>query len=307
MDGKLIGHKTEVYLNNAMQQPNSVTNNAPVTGTNVGRSYTFEITGDWQQHDNNGAYYCTAKRFYFDPETKKYQLDDDFEYQLYSPADENSEPEYGTGEKVRAIYNGNWEIVAGVGGGGESRIFAVVMSAIQCPTDSTASPDDDDDFRDKMGEIKIEGKSYDTDDPRYDTCACRELAGKDDGYPEQIVKGTQIEVIKAGSYDNPDYDPDDEDSDEPEKLDWYVAINTARTYNSKLNSDVNSGETTTVTIKDSDGTEVIFTVYAGMADEETYWKGDSSSFDIERRNGDNGIVLQIVNGMCPIAVEEEDE
>jgi hypothetical protein len=233
--------------------------------TQSGISYTFEITGSWTQHDNNGAYYCTAKRFYFDPETKKYQLDDDFEYQLYSPADENSEPEYGVGEKVRAIYNGNWEIVAGVGGG-ESRTFAVVMSAIQCPTDSTASPDDDDDFRDKMGEIKIEGKTYEKDDEdnyKYDKCACRELAGKDDEYPEQIVKGTQIEVIKGGQYDNPDYDPDDEDSDEPEKLDWYVAINTEGIYEGKIAGQVTgNAPDTTITIKDSDQTNITLSVHA---------------------------------------------
>jgi hypothetical protein len=168
-----------------------------------------------------------------------------------------------------------------------------------------------------MGEIKIEGKEYKKDENdnylKLDKCACRELAGKDDEYPEQIVKGTQIEVIKAGSYDNPDYDAEaaeeaaenGETYDVPEKLDWYLAINTEKTYNAKLNTDVNAGESTTVTIKDSDNNEIEFTVHAGMADEDTYWKGNSSSFDIERRIGNDGLVLQIVSGACPI--QEEDE
>jgi hypothetical protein len=44
-----------------------------------------------------------------------------------------------------------------------------------------------------------------------------------------------------------------------------------------------------------------------MADEDTYWKGNSSSFDIQRRQGNNGIVLQIVSGVCPILTDEEEE
>jgi hypothetical protein len=92
------------------------------------------------------------------------------------------------------------------------KVYAVVMSAIQCPDDPTASPDAseeageaDSGFYGKMGEIKIEGKTYEKDEDgnyiRLDKCACRELAGKNDEHPEQLVKCGQIEVIKAGQYD----------------------------------------------------------------------------------------------------------
>jgi hypothetical protein len=133
-----------------------------------------------------------------------------------------------------------------------------------------------------MGEIKIEGKTYSpltnqNGEPildennektyRYDKCACRELAGKDDEYPEQIVKGRQIEVIKAGSYDNPDYEPPDENgeggNDEPEKLDWYLAIETEGIYYGKITSQVTGNEPdTTIKIKDSEDTEVTLSVHA---------------------------------------------
>ncbi|MDR2169445.1 MAG: hypothetical protein LBP59_04815 [Planctomycetaceae bacterium] len=228
--------------------------------------------------------------------------------------------ESGTGEK--------WGLILyPVGGGGETKIYAVVMSAIKCPPDPTLDPDDED-FRNSMGEIKIEGKTYEpeknengepiTDENgdkiyHYDKCACRELAGKEDEFPEQLVKGRQIEVIYAGQYDNPDYEPPDDDDDDepdddvPEKLDWYLAINTAKIYNAKLNSDVDAGESTTFNVADSDGEIIETTVWASMADEDTYWKSEAESFDIERRETDEGRRLVIVDGRCPIPKEDPEE
>lgn len=310
-----------------MMSSHNVTGTPPISHSTVGYSYTFIITGGWQQADNGCAYYCTAKQYYFNPDTKRYELDGVLEYELYSPADENSVPSYAIGDKVRAIYNGNWEIVTAEESS-KPKTYAVVMSAIQCPTDPTLDPDDED-FRSKMGEIKIEGKEYkpkldENDEPEldengkkqyeYDKCACRELAGKDDEYQEQIVKGKQIVVIKGGSYDNPDYDPEaakeaeenGESYDIPEKLDWYLAIGTEGKYNARLNTDVKASETTTITVKDSDGEEFQFTVHADMADENTYWQGNGSAFDIERRTGKGFIELQIVNGSCAMTVLEED-
>jgi hypothetical protein len=270
-----------------------------------------EITGEWEQ--DQAVWKCKAKRLWRidgNYETR----DDNIEIDLYDPCG-NAKPEVSVGDRVYAVFRGVWEMVGGVGGG-ESKIYAVVMSAIRCPSDPTLDPDDSD-FRDKMGEIKIEGKTYEKDENNnyigLDQCACRELAGKDDEYPEQIVKGTQIEVIKAGSYDNPDYDQEAADEaaengesyDVPKKLDWYLAIETKGEYVTKLDADVNAGETTTITVKDSDGVESQFTVYAGMADEDTYWQGELSSFTVKRYAGNEGTVLQIVNGTCPIPIEED--
>ncbi|MDR0611097.1 MAG: hypothetical protein LBG58_13375 [Planctomycetaceae bacterium] len=308
--GKLIGKKTENYLRNAMAEARNVGGGSPSFRNNIGYSFTFVITTDWQQHENNGAYYCKAKHFYFNPEFKRYEYNETLEYTLYSPADRNTKPTTGLGEIVRAIYNGNWEIISGTIINNYPSEFAVVMSAIQCPDDPTATPNDTD-FRNKMGEIRIAGKEYPPN--IYDKCACLELAGKEDEYPEQILKGRYIQVRKAGSYNNPDYNQEAADEaaengepyDVPEKLDWYLAMNTGQTYNAKLDTDVDAGDVTTITVKDSDSNEIQFSVHADMAEENTYWKGNSSSFDIERRQGAGFIQLQIVNGVCSMIEDDE--
>jgi hypothetical protein len=206
----------------------------------------------------------------------------------------------------------------GGGGGDGEKIYAVVMSAIQCPTDSTASPDDDDDFRDKMGEIKIEGKTYEKDDEdnyKYDKCACRELAGKDDDYPEQIIKGTQIEVIKGGQYDNPDYSEEDaeeaaengETYDIPEKLDWYIAIETKGEYLSKLDDDVQWTDdeygVTTFTVKDSDKENVKMSASGEVITRGFKVTGNAESYKIVRKDTGEGKRLVIVGGRCQQKVE----
>jgi hypothetical protein len=215
-------------------------------------------------------------------------------------------------------------------GGGESKIYAVVMSAIHCPSDPTLDPDDED-FRDAMGEIKIVGKSYppltdENGDPildeneketfRYDKCACRELAGKDDEYPEQIVKGTQIEVIKAGSYDNPDYDQEAADEaaengesyDVPEKLDWYLAIETKGEYWAKLDSDVQwDGDeygVTTFVVKDSDGENVTMSASGEVITQGYKITGNAESYKIVRKDTGEGKRMVAVGGRCQQKVEE---
>jgi hypothetical protein len=216
--------------------------------------------------------------------------------------------ESGSGEK--------WGLVlypVGGSGGGESKIYAVVMSAIHCPSDPTLDPDDSD-FREAMGEIKIEGKSYppltdENGDPildeneeytyQYDKCACRELAGKDDEYPEQIVKGTQIEVIKAGSYDNPDYEPPDENGEggnnEPEKLDWYLAVGTEGIYEGKIADEITgAAPDTTIDIKDSDNTDVTLSVHATALGSTQKIEADSGV--IVTRLGNK---LVIIKSRCP--------
>jgi hypothetical protein len=208
--------------------------------------------------------------------------------------------ESGTGEVWGLIL---YPVGGGGGGGGEAKIYAVVMSAIQCPDDPTLDPDDEN-FRDKMGNIKIEGKSYDTDNPRYDRCTCRELAGKDDEYPEQIVKGTQIEVIKAGSYDNPDYDPDDEDSDEPEKLDWYVAINTEGVYTGIISNQLNGVDSSSIIqIADSDGNLTSLTVYSYYLGQNQIIQSGTGVM-VARQQTEGGLRLVVVKSRSVITDTE---
>jgi hypothetical protein len=161
-----------------------------------------------------------------------------------------------------------------------------------------------------MGRIKIEGKTYDSEDD-YDYCACRELAGKDEEHPEQLVKGTQIEVIKAGSYENPDYSQEDADEaaennetyDVPEKLDWYVAVNTNDTskYQGELTEDLMNNNSTVITIKDSDGTDVSLTIYGKLIQNGKKIRA-GEWVKVQRTLSETGIILDVYLGACPKTV-----
>ncbi|GHT30682.1 hypothetical protein FACS1894214_1000 [Planctomycetales bacterium] len=191
------------------------------------------------------------------------------------------------------------------GGGTSAALYAVVMENIQCPADTTKTPDDED-FYSKLGRVKILGKEYENtgteDEPEYDYdyCACLELAGKDDDYPEQILKGTQVKIVKAGQFDNPDYVAPDPEADppvegtpdEPEKLDWYTAVETGGYYTAAIDAGIASGETGTFTIRENQ-----FSVHGNLIP-EGFTAETGTTYRIER-SVFNGGVLQLVGGECP--------
>ncbi|MDR2757611.1 MAG: hypothetical protein LBC20_18125, partial [Planctomycetaceae bacterium] len=100
----------------AMKNPNAVLS---------GYSSPVEITGDWEQEQ--ALWKCKAKRLWH-TDGKYETRDDGLEIDLYDPCS-NDKPEVGTGDRVYAVFRGVWEMVGGVGGGGVSKIYAVVMTA----------------------------------------------------------------------------------------------------------------------------------------------------------------------------------
>jgi hypothetical protein len=205
----------------------------------------FEITGEWTEE--SGVFLATAARLFYTESGYEPREDAD-DITLYAPSF-LSEPPLSAGQRCNAFYDGAWQLIGG--SGSEASTYAVVIENIQCPDDTEKDPNDDN-FRSKLGRIKILGKEYEntgTDEEpeyEYDYCACLELAGKDDEYPEQILTRTQVKVIKAGTFDNPDYVAPDPDADppvegtpdEPEKLDWYAAVETCGGYSATLDADL---------------------------------------------------------------------
>lgn len=271
-------------------------------GILAGYTSPMEIIGAWTQ--DGGLWQCRAKRLWktgggYEPR------DDGQEITLHSF--DAQQPE-ATG-RVFAVWRGIWEMVSSASAGNENA-YAVVTENIQCPDDVTATPVHTD-FRNKLGRIKIVGKKYNvpnTDDyteggegqTYYDYCACLELAGKDDDHPEQILAGVQVKIVKAGTFNNPDYVPASETAAEqnpPEKYEWYTAVETPVEYIAPLDGNLQwNGDTegtTTITLSD-----VLFTVHGGMIPQGYKCNANAEHYIARRISGK----LYIVGGTCP---EEE--
>ncbi|GHT26797.1 hypothetical protein FACS18942_04900 [Planctomycetales bacterium] len=260
---------------------------------------TLEITGEWT--DAQGIFSATAKRLF--KTDNGYEARENTEDITLYAATFTSAPPLSAGQRCNAFYDGTWQLISG--GSTSAALYAVVMENIQCPADTTKTPDDED-FYSKLGRVKILGKEYENtgteDEPEYDYdyCACLELAGKDDDYPEQILKGTQVKIIKSGTFDNPDYIAPDPEADppvegtpdEPEKLDWYVAVETGGYYTAAIDANIASGETGTFTIDENQ-----FSVHGNLIP-EGFTAETGTTYRIER-SVFNGGVLQLVGGECP--------
>lgn len=181
----------------------------------------------------------------------------------------------------------------------DSRKFAVVVEPIRCPEQATANPADSANFRDAMGRIKIEGRNYGSG-ARLDYCACRELAGVSNEHPEQLIAGTQIEIISGGRFPNPDHDPDDKQSTEPEYLTWYVAVKTEGVYTGILESGLTGpGAESTIRVRDAAGDTTPLTVHS-------YYLGDSQTIGagtgvmVARQHTESGDRLVVVKSRSVI-------
>lgn len=244
--GKLLGPELEAYLEKDMRSAKNRNGNFVGYPASSGLSYTFSIVSEWKQIDTDSAYYCEAYRYIFLTEESKYVLDEETVYYLYSPADLNSEPtDYGKGDTVRAIYNGNWEIVGATGG--TPRQTAIVIEAI--------APG-------QAGRVKIYGKPYpdkdengDPIEPVYDLCICDELAGAQNEHPEKLLPGTVIADLR-GPFSRPK--PGGEDG-ETEEI--YAAVNTEGVYTGILSSYLYGvGAESTIQVADSNGVLYTLTV-----------------------------------------------
>jgi hypothetical protein len=117
------------------QPPNTNTSRNP-NGVLSGFSSPMEVTGEWEREQD--LWKCKAKRLWrMDGQYKT--RNDGIEIELYNPCS-NDKPEITIGNRVYAVFRGVWEMAGGAGGGGETKIYAVVMSAIQCPADPTLDP-----------------------------------------------------------------------------------------------------------------------------------------------------------------------
>jgi len=185
-----------------------------------------------------------------------------------------------------------WAVVMLGGGGSTSTQYAMVMEAISQPSDVTADPPDG------LGKIRILGKKYDSVNPEYDDCGCLELADS-----EKLVKGASVTVI--GPFEGEEEEEGEGETENKKKL-YYLAVGTRGEYYAKIKEDVELGETATFDVKDSDGTLHEFSASAMTLPQNTKILGNASSFNIKRHRTDEGMILVIVGGPCPIEIEEEE-
>ena len=191
---------------------------------------------------------------------------------------------YTVGDKLFCVFRGTWEIIGG-GGGSTSAQYAVVVEAISQPSDVTASP------LDGMGKIK-----FPTDEKSHD-CGCLLLAET-----EQLLN-EQVKVVGPFEYDNPEFDPqEEEDDDNPRQLSYYLAVDIADGYDGlPLESELTYGETSTIKVqKGSD--ELEFTVHDGILLENQHYLAGTPVL-VRRTAGK----LRVVDGTCPDDIEEEEE
>lgn len=298
MNGKLLGPKYEHALNNLMLNAVGEGTKGKGGAVRIGDSYTFSIIGEWQRDADGEAYYCEARRYIFSPTSKQYELDESGEpYLLYSPADFNEEPtDYSVGDNVRGQYNGNWEIV-GATGGGVPTILGIVVEAIGLTPDVISDPVDY-----TYGKVKVIGDESGT---LYD-CACLSLAKDPNGTNhQQLIAGD--DVILHGPYqrDNPDYDPENEGSNEPEKLTYYKA-DAIMEYRIKVDSDVQwdmeatppTAGNSTITRTDANGDDVVMFVSGEVVSQGFKITGNAESYIVRNEKSEDGRRLFVVGGRC---------
>ena len=241
-------------------------------GKALTRVAPFELTAA------DGAY--TGKRLKYDKSTGDYVTDGND-----VPIDNPTGGSYSVGDRLFCAFRGTWEIIGGGGGGSSATLYAVVVEAISQPSDAAADPPDG------MGKIKFPG-----DEKLYD-CACLLLAET-----EQLLN-EQVKVAGPFKYDNPGFDPQqDESDDNPEKSEYYLAVDIADSYDGlPLESDLEHGETSTIKVQKGGG-ELEFTVHDGILTADQYYKEDTPVL-VKRTAGK----LYVVDGPCPEDVEEEEE
>lgn len=216
-----------------------------------------------------------------------------------------------TGEKFCAVLLGSPAATSST-----PRQTAIVMEAIHRTEDVTADPSEY-----TFGKIRVSGKEYpegpidpETGEPTppvFDDCCCLAL-GKDpsgDNH-QQLYKGQRIEISGPFKRKNPEYDPEDERATVPEFLEYYEA-EPIKEYWSKLDSDVQwdaeSGSsgygTTTITMKDSDGQDVVMFVSGEVITQGFKVSGNAESYRIILGESEDGNRLIIVGGRCQQKVE----
>lgn len=196
-------------------------------------------------------------------------------------------------------------------GTGTPTLSGVVMEAIELTPDVTSEPEDY-----TFGKIRIVGKEYPTTDengqpiePMFDDCACLTLAKDPDGTNhEQLYKGKIVNVTGPHKRKNPDYDPEDEESEEPEYIEYYTTAEYKGYYYAVLDDDLFSGGFSTITVKDSDGNDVVMSVSGGSIREGFMIKGNAEHYIIEsNETNDGGWALMAIGGPCAIEYVEEEE
>ncbi|GHT46388.1 hypothetical protein FACS189454_07460 [Planctomycetales bacterium] len=193
----------------------------------------------------------------------------------------------GAGDVAQVLWTDSqrWAVIRlGGGGTGAAPIYATVMTPIACPPDRTADPSQRD-FAAATGDIKIEGKLYETKGGQtlpFDKGACRLLAQS-----EKLLPGAYYEVARSKYTDSlGNIQP------------YYVAVNPPNVYNAKLDKDVLSGEKGSFTIKDRHGKNYQFTCTGTMIPSGKKVSA-SYSYMIERQRTNEDYELVIVGGPCP--------
>lgn len=285
-----------------------------------------ELTSDWEyageaeeSSTSPGGWKARFRRLWFVPGSGRYEPGDwnTDEYEIFAPNTTDEKPSLSTGSRAFAVFRGRWELLASDGASSPHQT-AIVMEAIRRTQDVTSDPSEY-----TFGKIRVPGKEYppgpidpETEEPTppvFDDCCCLAL-GKDPNEPEedeephhqQLYKGQRIEITGPFKWKNPDFNPEDEESDEPEFLEYYEA-EPIREYWSKLDDDVQwdmesdppEHGTTTITMKDSDEQDVVMFVSGEVITQGFMVSGNAESYKIIL-NEDR---LIIVGGRCQQKVE----
>lgn len=264
------------------------------------------IETEWELDEDFDVYKCKvkqcvkAKEGYEPPE-------DAIELDLYDPCG-TGQPSPVVGDKVFAVFRGVWEMVSSPSGSSAPVLYAVVMEAIRQTGDVTSEPEEY-----TYGKIRVIGKNYPTTDangdpiePKYDDCACLYLADT-----EVAVVGLVVEVQGPFKRENPDFNPEeDESEDNPKEIEYYSVANWGKEWVVEMGADVQGGESFIAAIHDLAGLVPeahSVTVWANHFYTDTVLKG-GVDVRIKGEAGGETIKLQIIGYEgCPSPVEEEEE
>lgn len=219
-----------------------------------------------------------------------------------------AKPIDGNAEKMVSTESGNIKIITkpdeegeafcfillGVGNAGEADQYAIVMETIRQSSDLTARPPDN------MGKIALFRKDYPTVDengnaiePKYDQACCLELAES-----EVLLPGTHVKVDGPLSMKNPDFNADQEESENnPKTIAYYNAIETPGEYTEQLQSALEYSGSSTINVKLGEESETL-TVYCKKLNQGQSLPS-GAGVTVNRTGSGNGIILEVMLGPCP--------
>ncbi len=269
---------------------------SPIVLTSEWKFATEPGSGEGINPLDHAGWKATFKRLWFCPATGSYEEADwnQEEHVVFAPLSPKKKPSSNIGDRLFSVYRGRWE--AFEGNTSHGILYGVVMEAIPQSSDTTAE------LPDGIGRVKVLGKIYDADDseteeetppePKYDMCVCLEL-----GETEELLAGTQVKLTGPTTVKNPDFDSEEEESDDnPKHVTFYHAVETEKIYSGYIKEELHPGGSAAFTVKTSKESRD-FTVYSALVEEGTILPA-GHGVEVERRPGPFGPRLEIVNGPC---------